>query len=450
MRCQSCGGETDPKNGVCKFCGASLKSEEPKGKSRPSSQPEPPSELALKDITQPLIHTTMAAKDILTGDTVGLIKDGMNVLGDISKLTGNKKEPGQKIVGRPEGETPYYTKPRNVEEPPDKHPNWSPSPQEMAEVPVYGNPQGPPHPLDREQGGPLAINKIGIDDVAAMEESQRRLEAMRDTQPITPETSSGVPPAADYYVGPGSQNIIFKDDITVPKVNKPQTGAPHKPVFQSINMPFFINNDSLSQMVMSAFEVLPKETFGLLFGTIKPGKIFISSIQPSQEVVSREEASVQPDREAIDRLEALRSRLSTTNLIGSYHSHVYLNREGIESIEEGASPSSQDAENLLSSQWRQILVIVGYFSSESWGIPIHDSDWRRMGNILCCNKAVEAMGHRGFQIRVSAYIKYGRKVCQIPIYLAGGAKKVEGHTLCPTCGGEVIQGVCRHCGSRVE
>jgi proteasome lid subunit RPN8/RPN11 len=79
-------------------------------------------------------------------------------------------------------------------------------------------------------------------------------------------------------------------------------------------------------MVMSAFEVLPKETFGLLFGTIKPGKVFISSIQPSQEVLSREEAAVQPDREAIDRLEALRSRLSTTNLIGSYHSHVYLSR----------------------------------------------------------------------------------------------------------------------------
>ena len=148
-----------------------------------------------------------------------------------------------------------------------------------------------------------------------------------------------------------------------------EKGALHEPVIQSINIPFFINNDSLSQMVMSAFEVLPKETFGLLFGTIKPSKIFISSIQPSQEVVSREETSVQPDRDAIDRLETLRSRLSTTNLIGSYHSHVYLSKEGIESIEEGASPSSQDAENLLSSQWRQILVIVGYFSSESWGIP---------------------------------------------------------------------------------
>jgi hypothetical protein len=166
--------------------------------------------------------------------------------------------------------------------------------------------------------------------------------------------------------------------------------------------------------------------------------------------VSRDEASVQPDGEAIDRLEALRNRLSTTNLIGSFHSHVYLNREGIESIEEGASPSSQDAENLLSSQWRQILVIVGYFSSESWGIPVDDSDWRRMGSVLCCNKGVEALGYRGFQIRVSAYIKHGRKVCQIPIFLAGGTEKAEGHTLCPICGGEVIQGGCRHCGSRVE
>ena len=144
MRCQSCGGETDSEIGVCKFCGDSIKSEKPKGKSRPSSKPEPPSELALNDITQPLIHTTMAAKDILTGDAIGLIKDGINVLGDISKLTGNKKETGQKIVGKPEGETPYYTKPK-VEEPPDKHPNWSPSPKEMAEVPVYGNPYAYSH-----------------------------------------------------------------------------------------------------------------------------------------------------------------------------------------------------------------------------------------------------------------------------------------------------------------
>jgi proteasome lid subunit RPN8/RPN11 len=273
---------------------------------------------------------------------------------------------------------------------------------------------------------------------------------MRDTLPLTSEMDSIVTPPADYFLGVGSQKIIPKEEITGVKLSKPQRGVHHKLVIHNINMPFFINNNSLSQMVMSAFEVLPKETFGLLFGTIKPSKVFISSIQPSQEVLSREEAAVQPDREAIDRLEALRSRLSTTNLIGSYHSHVYLSREGIESIEEGSSPSSQDAENLLSSQWRQILVIIGYFASEPWRIPIHDSDWRRMGNILCCNKTVEAMGHRGFQIRVSVYIKLGRKVCQIPIFLAGGTEKAEGHTLCPICGGEVIQGVCRHCGSRVE
>jgi proteasome lid subunit RPN8/RPN11 len=448
LRCQFCGGETDSKRGVCSFCGASFKTEEPRKKTE-YRQTEPPSELALKDIAEPIIHTTMAAKDILTGDVAGLVADGMKVLGDLSKLTSNKKEPRQKIVGKPDGSIPYYAKPK-VEEPRDQQPNWQPSPQEMAEVPVYGNPKGHPHRLDREQGGPVAINKIGIDDVAGWEESQRRLEAMRDTPSLTTEPKIEEPPPANYYTI-GSQGIVFTDNTTNEyMVRKPQKGARQKPLFQSINTPFFINNESLSQMVMSAFEVLPKETFGLLFGTIKPRKVFISSIQPSQEVVSREEASVQPDKEAIDRLEALRSRLSTTNLIGSYHSHVYLSREGIESIEEGASPSSQDAENLLSSQWRQILVIVGYFSSESWRIPVHDSGWRRMGNILCCNKAVEAMGHRGFQIRTSAYIKHGRKVCQIPIFLAGGTEKAEGHTFCPICGGEVIQGVCRHCGSRVE
>jgi proteasome lid subunit RPN8/RPN11 len=216
-------------------------------------------------------------------------------------------------------------------------------------------------------------------------------------------------------------------------------------------IPIFLNNDNLSQIVMSAFEVLPKETFGLLFGKISTGKVFISSVQPSQEVVSREVSSVQPDGQAINRLQNLKSRLGTTDLVGSYHSHVYLTDREIESISKGASPSDADLRNLLSSTWRNVLVIVGFFANEGWNLPLKESGWKKEGAVIYCNKRVEALGYRFFHIRVSSYMKSMGRINQIPISISSGSVQMEeNRAICSICGGEAQGGVCKHCGSRLD
>ena len=139
------------------FCGASIKSEAPKQKTKYTKKTEPPSELALKDIAKPILHTTMAAKNILTGDAGGFISDGMNALGDLSKLNNNKKELGQKIIGKPDGSTPYYTKPKEEMQ---IDPNYQPTPQDMAQVDVYGHPKGHEHPLFGQERGKINPSKL--------------------------------------------------------------------------------------------------------------------------------------------------------------------------------------------------------------------------------------------------------------------------------------------------
>jgi hypothetical protein len=180
-------------------------------------------------------------------------------------------------------------------------------------------------------------------------------------------------------------------------------------------------------------------------------KINITSIQPSQEVICREESSVQPDGKAIERLQNLKNRLSNTDLVGSYHSHVYLTQQEIESISKGASPSNADLNNLLSSNWRNVLMIVGFFANEGWNLPLQEINWKRDGSIIYCNKRVRACAYNYFHIRISGFLKIDNNIYQVPIFLGPETVQIEEQRgICSICGGDVEGGLCKHCGSRLE
>jgi len=395
-------------------------------KTRKKSRHEPASELNIGDLAGTIANSASIIKDVLSGDVVGLASNSGKLVGDISKnRSEDENMSGQKVTGL---HTPYYTRPNPIgtEEPRDESPSFNIADQrEMKEAPQ-------PHQF------------INMNPTHPVEES-----VFKESLPVGGQHGPDM-----GYKYPYIRSVVQDDPTMGTQVGQGTLAKPENKIkasrkFKSASTPLFMPQKSLSQIIMSAFEVLPKETFGLLFGSIKDQKIMISSVQPSQET-QRGESYVQPQKEAIDRLEDLKERISSTKMIGSYHSHVYLERQEVASTEEGASLSEKDAENLLSSEWRQAAIIVGYFSSQAWGLPIQDSNWKRDGKSITCNKVIQAQGRTGFHIRVSAFVKERNEIFKVPIYLSGEIGKEGTRSTCPICGGEVIEGTCRHCGSRVE
>ena len=427
-----CGGNVDLTKGVCPFCGTPLTSEKKIApKITKNFQQEPRSEANVEDVTSFLSSSVKVASDILSGDALNFVADAGKVVSDFQNIQNDskkKKNVGQKLTRESEDLTPYYMKPGGFEEPKDESPAYNiadrPEMKETPQMHQFIN-MNPTHPIEES--------------------------LFKDKEPLQLGGQYGEEVEYKYpYIRSGVQDDVkMGTQFESGTLAKPESRIQVPTRFRVASTPLFIAQNSISQIIMSAFEVLPKETFGLLFGLIKDQKIIISSVQPSQEA-QRGEAYVQPQKEAIDRLESLKDKISSTNLIGSYHSHVYLERQEVASLEEGASLSKKDAENLLSSQWRQVAIIVGYFSSQAWGLPVQDTNWRRDSNSLICDKTIQAQGRTGFHIRISPFIKERGQILKVPIYLSGEIRSEGARSLCSICGGEVQGGVCKHCGSRLE